>query len=271
MFLGRASTPSQTCPHLLWSYTRPPFCLSLRAIQSHCIPRPYGRHILHPYASTLPPQLSLRDHPRVYHQYTRGRPVGDGPKRQPWHTPILLDCEILSILRRMELPLLRSLEIVYEITEEDSDSELLSYIVGTFPHLEHLEVHRYRGERNMSTRHKSIAEILARAQSLRTVRLNLDFHDDPQAYCGINDLRYEWLQTLRTDRAPEIVEIMQACPFLEHVAILYHGLPSSVWVEFHPSRCAEPRFVMSYSDAYVDSEMIGRRWYPPLDHASERR
>ncbi|KAI1792789.1 hypothetical protein LXA43DRAFT_316351 [Ganoderma leucocontextum] len=182
--------------------------------------------------------LALRDQPRIYHKHTRCHPIGrEGSTMKFWHTPILLDHDILSILRRMELPLLRSLEIVYKITEENSDSELISYVVGAFPHLEHLEVHRYRYRRNMSTRHKPIAEILSRAQSLRTVRLNLDFHDDPLAYCGnpYPHLRDKWLQTLRKERGPEIVEVMQACPLLERVAILYHDRPSSVWVEFYPS------------------------------------
>lgn len=98
-----------------------------------------------------------------------------------------------------------------------------------------------------------IARILSRARSLRTVRLNLDFRNDPQAYCGNSRHRDRWLQKLREKVGPEIVEIMQACASLEYVAILYHGSPSSIWVEFHPSRVrgVEPRFVMSYDDAHV--------------------
>ena len=101
-----------------------------------------------------------------------------------------------------------------------------------------------------------IAKILARARSLRTVRLNLDFYNDPGAYCRSSGNRERWLETLRTKVGPKILRIMLAgCPSLEHVAILYHGRPSSIWVEFHPdpSRCAgaEPRFVMSYADRYV--------------------
>ena len=101
-----------------------------------------------------------------------------------------------------------------------------------------------------------IAKILARARSLRTVRLNLDFYNDPGSYCHSSSHRERWLETLRTKVGPKILRIMQAgCPSLEHVAILYHGCPSSIWVEFHPdpSRCtgAEPRFVMSYADRYV--------------------
>ena len=100
-----------------------------------------------------------------------------------------------------------------------------------------------------------VAKILARARSLRTVRLNLDFYNDPRGCCRSSH-RERWLQTLRMKMGPKILRIMQAgCPSLEHVAILYHGSPSSIWVEFHPdpSGCAgaEPRFMMSYADCYV--------------------
>ena len=104
-------------------------------------------------------RLSLRDHPRMYHQYTRGRSIGDGPMKRPWYVPILLDYEILSILRRIEPPFLTRLEIVYEITEEYSDSELLSYITDTFSHLQHLEVHRYRPKWNIPTQHVGLFEL----------------------------------------------------------------------------------------------------------------
>ena len=101
-----------------------------------------------------------------------------------------------------------------------------------------------------------IAKILTRSWSVRTVRLALDFYNDLGAYCRSSSHRERWLQTLQAKVGPKILRIMQAgCPSLEHVAILYHGRPSSIWVEFHPnpSRCtgAEPRFVMSYSDRYV--------------------
>ena len=101
-----------------------------------------------------------------------------------------------------------------------------------------------------------IAKILARAGSLRTVRLNLDFYNDPGAYCRSSGNRERWLETLRTKVGPKILRIMLAgCPSLEHVAVLYHGRPSSIWVEFHPDPSrragAEPRCVMSYADRYV--------------------
>ncbi|KAI1792790.1 hypothetical protein LXA43DRAFT_1093429 [Ganoderma leucocontextum] len=161
----------------------------------------------------------------------------------------------------MALPLLTSLELVYIAMGADSDHELISYIVDAFPRLKHLEIHRYRGNWYGLSRYKPMARILSRAQSLRTVRLNLDFRNDPRPYCVDGRLRDRWLQKLREKIGPEIVRIMQTCASLEHVAILYHGSPSSVWVEFHPSRarCVEPRFVMSYSDPYVDSEMLPPR------------
>ncbi len=101
--------------------------------------------------------LALRDQPRLYHNYARC-PVGEGPMMEHWHTPVLLDREILYILQRMEFPRLTSLEIVYHVTEEDSDHELLSYIVDALPHLEHIEIHRYRRRRSMLTQHVGSAE-----------------------------------------------------------------------------------------------------------------
>ena len=99
-------------------------------------------------------RLALRDQPRLYHNRTRGSRVLEGPMMEYWHTPILRDFELLSVLRRLELPLLTSLEVAYGVMNEDCDHELLSYIVDAFPHLEHLELHRYRHRwRVLTTRH----------------------------------------------------------------------------------------------------------------------
>ena len=101
---------------------------------------------------------------------------------------------------------------------------------------------------------KPITEILSRAQSLRIVRLNLDFHDDTQLpYYGRSHLHEKWSRTFRYERGPEIVQAMQACPLLEYVAILLHDFRSSFWVEFHPSRCPErpePRCMRRYGEDY---------------------
>ena len=49
---------------------------------------------------------------------------------------------------------------------------------------------------------------------------------------------------MRAEYGPQIVDIMQVCPLLEYVGLLYHHIPTSIWLEFHPPRCAEPRFVL---------------------------
>ena len=57
--------------------------------------------------------------------------------------------------------------------------------------------------------------------------------------------RAAWLALLHDTLGPTIVEIVaEACPALEHVALLYHGCEGATWAEFHPRRCAEPRFVL---------------------------
>ena len=87
-----------------------------------------------------------------------------------------------------------------------------------------------------------VAQMLSAATSLRTLRLNLDSHDAPQAYCNAPWERSRWFPLFKT-RGFEIVDLLQAsCPRLEHVALLYHGDPAATWAEFHPQRCAEPRF-----------------------------
>ena len=76
---------------------------------------------------------------------------------------------------------------------------------------------------------------------LRTLRLNLNFLEECGAYSTNDDIRTDWWDMLSHRIGWEIVEIVQACPLLEHVRVLYHGDPHSLWVEFHPSRCAPPR------------------------------
>ncbi|PIL28952.1 hypothetical protein GSI_08999 [Ganoderma sinense ZZ0214-1] len=218
-------------------------------------------------------RLALCDYPREYHEdlvTRRGRPsiVEGNRMNKPWFSSIPTNIGLLSILGRMELPLLTSLEIAYVVVPswDKSEHALLAHVVDAFPRLQHLEIRRYRTNWRELTRYTPIAKILSRARSLRTVRLGLDCYNDPGAYCCWSSRRDRWLEKLRTKVGPEIIKIMQArCPALEHVAILYHGSPSSIWIEFHPSRSpvggGEPRppgFVMSYDEQYIDSEMITR-------------
>ncbi|KAI1792780.1 hypothetical protein LXA43DRAFT_315817 [Ganoderma leucocontextum] len=210
--------------------------------------------------------LSLRDQPRVYHRLTGNDApaIVDGPYGGTWPAPLLSPEECLSILRRMDLSRLTSLELVYLASMPGADDELLTYIVDSLPQLEHLELHRYRGvkprTRTAQVDHIHIARLLSAATSLRTLRLNLDFHDDHQAYCRSAWKRDLWFPVFK-ERGFEIVGVMQAsCPLLEHVALLYHGHPTATWAEFHPQGCAEPRFVLDYTKDHMDSEPCPREW-----------
>ncbi|PIL28959.1 hypothetical protein GSI_09006 [Ganoderma sinense ZZ0214-1] len=176
--------------------------------------------------------------------------------------PILNQTNCLSILRRMSLHQLTSLELVYMVPAAQSgdDSDLLTYIGTAFPALSHLEIHRYRFRRVEQVNHIAIARMLASAKSLRTVRLSLDFHDDHGAYCGNPEKRGRWRDTFMRQRGPEILAIMQECPLLEHVALLYHGSPSATWVEFRTDRCPGPRVVLEYDSEHVDSEPLKKKW-----------
>ena len=99
-------------------------------------------HLLH---------LSLRDWPRYYHDHGYDRRVRSG-----WARPILTSTECLSILKRMDMPELTSLELVYLADQAGSDDDLLEYVTHTYPRLAHLELHRYRANREEVVDHVGI-------------------------------------------------------------------------------------------------------------------
>ncbi|TBU44878.1 hypothetical protein BD309DRAFT_989978 [Dichomitus squalens] len=127
-------------------------------------------------------------------------------------------------------------ELIYVAAIAGSDDELLAHVARAYPRLFHLEIHRYRKIRTEYVQHVHIARILAGAKSLRTIHLNLDFRDDHGPYCLNGMLR-------------EIVE--ESCPLLEYVGFLYHDATRTVWVQFHPSRCAERLVRPNYGPGYV--------------------
>ncbi|KAI0767512.1 hypothetical protein C8Q74DRAFT_1439605 [Fomes fomentarius] len=102
-----------------------------------------------------------------------------------------------------------------------ADDELLEYIVNAYPDLSHIEIHRYRANRREKVDYTHIARKLAALKSLRVAHLNLDFHDDHGPYCSDHDRRAAWFEIFKNERGPEIVEILQACPRLEYVGLLY--------------------------------------------------
>ncbi|RDX56993.1 hypothetical protein OH76DRAFT_4923 [Lentinus brumalis] len=195
--------------------------------------------------STFLTQLSLRDYPRYYYHLA----FSDVARR--WSAPILTSSECLSVLRRMDLPALHTLELVYETDGDDDD--LLRHISISFPRLMHLELHRYRRDRAQVVPHTHIAGILASAVSLRTVNLNLDFHDEVRLYSEDMPGRAR-CKDVRDARGWELANIFEACRQLEYVALLTHGLSCSLWLQFHPRRCAEPR----YTAGSIDSPPLPR-------------
>ena len=96
-----------------------------------------------------------------------------------------------------------------------------------------------------------IARKLAAAKSLRTVHLNLDFRDDHGPYCHDNMFRGPWYATFSMMYGPEILAVLQSCPLLEYVGLLYHDKTRSVWAEFHPPRCAVPYVRPKHGPGYV--------------------
>ncbi|RDX52612.1 hypothetical protein OH76DRAFT_171361 [Lentinus brumalis] len=195
--------------------------------------------------------LSLRDWRRYYSRNGYRR------RHQPPTQQFLTATESLSILKRMCAPSLRSLELVY--IADGAEDELLAYICGSFLELSQLELHRYRQDRKALVPHTRIARLLLAAKSLQVVRLNLDFQDDHGAYCPVPTVRDQWYPVFKA-RGWELVNILEACPRLEYLGLLYHGIPAPLWVEFHPSRCAEPRYVEECTRLSTDFEPYSNVW-----------
>ncbi|RDX54266.1 hypothetical protein OH76DRAFT_1431059 [Lentinus brumalis] len=200
--------------------------------------------------------LSLCDWPRHYNS-----PTLQHYCHAPFAYPILSSTECLSILQRMNMPELSSLELVYLASRAGADDDLLRHVASEFPKLAHLELHRYRADRDEEVNHVHIARLLSATRSLRAVRLNLDFHGDHGPYCGKYVVRKAWWDTFKGSLGWEIVNIMQDCPLLRCVELLYHGSPTATWVEFHPPRCAEPRFVLSYDKDHREPELMPVSWF----------
>ncbi|KAI0632932.1 hypothetical protein C8Q77DRAFT_1158391 [Trametes polyzona] len=175
--------------------------------------------------------LSLRDWPRHYDF----RVLPD--YHMPYRSPLLSATQMLSILSRLHVPELRTLELVYRADE--TDDELLRHIVHAFPKLRHLEIHRYRQRRGSTVDYERIARTISSLETLATVRLHLDFRDDPGAYVVDFDYEaaYSWYPKL-VQRGWEVLGMLNACPELESAALLYAAEGPGTWVRFDRSQLA---------------------------------
>ena len=99
--------------------------------------------------------LSLRDWPRYYtHLGYRNR------NRNRWAKPLLSPAECLSILRRMNVSQLTSLELAYLAPSAGFDDELLDYVATSLSNLTSLELHRYREDRSEPVDHVRLSSSL---------------------------------------------------------------------------------------------------------------
>ncbi|OJT10629.1 hypothetical protein TRAPUB_12849 [Trametes pubescens] len=177
--------------------------------------------------------LALRDWPRHYdivaHKYYN----------RTFRSPILSATEALSILRRLQAPVLATLELVYFADEADDD--LLAFIANAFPKLQHLQLHRYRSSSDETVDHRRIARTLSAAQSLVSLRLNLDFQGDPGEHNPdlqvSRDVLKAWCSQLSTF-GWEILSALELCASLKGVALLYRGELPGMWAWYSRSRQA---------------------------------
>ncbi|EIW53393.1 uncharacterized protein TRAVEDRAFT_52523 [Trametes versicolor FP-101664 SS1] len=148
----------------------------------------------------------------------------------------------------------RDLELVYQA--DNSEEDLLHYLISETPYLAHLEIHRYRQDRNSCVPYGRIASILTGLRSLRTFHLNLNFEETCKLYCLESHRRESWRQKLEAIGF-EILHIMQTGPELAFIALLHHRQVDSQWVEFYPSWHAKGLHVdWDYAGLRGDSESL---------------
>ncbi|TFK91810.1 hypothetical protein K466DRAFT_287050 [Polyporus arcularius HHB13444] len=176
--------------------------------------------------------LALCDMPRTYHTVN-----GDGlwghSTRYASGRGIPSATGVLRILRRMDLPRVRTLELVY-VADGPEDDELLFYIAGNLPSLSLLELHRYRLDRESCVDYRHICGLLAALSTVRSLRLNLDFEDDDGPYCCLM-LFKKWYLKFPGIRS-EIIQSLRTCPRLQHVAFLHWFDLEAVWAGYTLSR-----------------------------------
>ena len=84
---------------------------------------------------------------------------------------------------------------------------------------------------------------------LRTLDLNLDFHDSPGPGCWENDHKVDGFWRAFNERGRALAAVLrEGLPFLERFSLLFHETDGSVWVPFVPLERQNPR--LWYDDVY---------------------
>ncbi|TFK81806.1 hypothetical protein K466DRAFT_568804, partial [Polyporus arcularius HHB13444] len=142
-------------------------CTEMHALESLTLAYPDPDDAIFAVAGKSLRYLSIRDHPR---HYLKNMPVNR------WLAmPILSSSECLRVLSGMSMPRLEHLELVYEADE--LEEELLLHVAYAYSHLHTLELHQYRRSPHgpAPLRYNRISEIVRSLDTLRTLRLNLDY------------------------------------------------------------------------------------------------
>ncbi|KAJ8487963.1 hypothetical protein ONZ51_g3867 [Trametes cubensis] len=174
--------------------------------------------------------LSLSDQPRHYFSRRASQYVPE------WcAAPILSASECLGILRRMETPLLESIELVHQA--DSAEDELLHHL-ATYPRLEIVELHRYREHDPDPVPHIHVMTALTAIPRLRRLYLNLDFQEMPPVHNErVRDNTWNaraWVD-FRNAHAQEFLRILQVCPAFEYLALLDPEDVCAIWVEYRPA------------------------------------
>ena len=84
---------------------------------------------------------------------------------------------------------------------------------------------------------------------LRTLYLNLDFHDSPGPGCWGNDDKVAHFRPVFEERGKALAAVLRGgLPLLERFSLLFHGPGGSVWIPFVPMERPDRR--LWYQDIY---------------------
>ncbi|KAI0634177.1 hypothetical protein C8Q77DRAFT_733105 [Trametes polyzona] len=171
-------------------------------------------------------RLSIRDWPRYYYSFR-------GKLRLRWVAPILSTSECLRLLTRMNVPHIRSLEVVYKA--DGPDDALFHHIVTSYPDLEKFEIHRYRADNDEDDPpYEHIVRLLAPLKRLRHLRLNLDFDHQGRPLGTQTDPEFASMleppDRRPLDCARAIMRFLHTeRPWVARVEMLHQDGPCPVW------------------------------------------
>ncbi|KAI9001501.1 hypothetical protein BD414DRAFT_474843 [Trametes punicea] len=167
--------PANASPQPIWPRSLPYLC-EWRDLEDLTVAHPHPEDEIYAHLPRSLRRLALRCWPRYYKHHT-GFNKDLLEAGVHWSSPLLSSSEMLHIMRKIDAPYLRHLEL--EFRADGDGNELFRYVATAFPRLSVLRVHRYRASGETKVPLAAIAAALSTLGNLRLIMLHLDFDDLP--------------------------------------------------------------------------------------------